>query len=174
MTLQPQIWLWVPFIMVIVVPLVWLRKTEKLAFTHIFADIMVLVGLLTISIYATMEVKDNGFKSLPFITSGFSSAISYAVFAFEGIGVVLPILELTENKEGYFKLLTITLVIICAIFILFCEFAAFAYGEPLEDAEGNHVSGLNPLVLQNLPQNSPVAWSIAVLYSIVVVFTYPL
>ena len=53
LTLQPQIWLWVPFIMVIVVPLVWLRKTEKLAFTHIFADIMVLVGLVTISIYAT-------------------------------------------------------------------------------------------------------------------------
>ena len=160
--------------MVLFLPLVWLRKTEKLAFTHIFADIMVIVGLITITIYATQEINTNGIKPLTFITSGFSSAISYAVFAFEGVGVVLPILELTENKENYFTLLSVTLVFICIIFVAFCEYAAFAYGVPEYDANGGYVKGLHPLVLQNLPQDSYVAWTIAVLYSVVVIFTYPL
>ena len=90
------------------------------------------------------------------------------------MGVVLPILELTENKENYFTLLSGTLVVICLIFVAFCEYAAFAYGKPLKNDDGMYISGLHPLVLQNLPQDSYVAWTIAVLYSVVVIFTYPL
>ena len=103
--------------------------------------------------------------------------MSYAVFAFEGVGVVLPIMEITENKEQYFTLLTVTLIVICVIFIAFCEYAAFAYGEPVFDTSVEppvQTGGINALVLQNLPQNSPIAWVVACLYSLVVVFTYPL
>ena len=103
--------------------------------------------------------------------------MSYAVLAFEGVGVVLPIMEITENKENYFTLLTITLIGICAIFLAFCEYAAFAYGEPVFDTSVEppvQTGGINPLVLQNLPQNSPISWTVAILYSLVVVFTYPL
>ena len=103
--------------------------------------------------------------------------MSYAVFAFEGVGVVLPIMEITENKEQYFTLLTITLIFICVIFISFCEYAAFAYGEPIFNTAVDppvQTGGVNALVLQNLPQNSPVAWTVACLYSLVVVFTFPL
>lgn len=75
------------------------RKTEKFAFTHIFADIMVIAALILVSIYATEEIHEHGFKKIDFVTSQFSFSISYAVFAFEGVGVVLPIMEITENKE---------------------------------------------------------------------------
>ena len=87
---------------------------------------------------------------------------------------MLPILELTENKEQYFTLLTITLCVICTIFIAFCEYSAFAYGETEFNDDKSYKSGIHPLVLQNLPQNSPISWTVAVLYSLVVVFTYPL
>ena len=160
--------------MAIFTPLVWIRKTEKFAFTHVFADLMVFVGLIMITIYATQEINANGVKPLSFVTNEFAFSMSYAVFAFEGVGVVLPIMEITENKEQYFTLLTVTLIVICAIFISFCEYAAFAYGEPVFDAAGVQTGGIDPLVLQNLPQNSPVSWVVACLYSLVVVFTYPL
>ena len=62
-------------------------------------------------------------------------------------------MEITENKEQYFTLLTVTLIIICVIFIAFCEYAAFAYGSPVFDTSVPPVQtgGINPLVLQNLP-----------------------
>lgn len=99
LTVSPEKWMWVGICMLIFVPLVWVRKTEKFAFTHIFADIMVLVGLVMVCVYGGKEVQLNGWKELDFVTSEFAFSISYAVFAFEGVGVVLPIMEITENKE---------------------------------------------------------------------------
>ena len=60
---------------------------------------MVFVGLIMITIYATKEINANGAKPLAFVTTEFAFSMSYAVFAFEGVGVVLPIMEITENKE---------------------------------------------------------------------------
>ena len=50
--------------MLLFVPLVWLRKTEKLAFTHLFADVMVGVALIMITVFATKEMQEHGVKSL--------------------------------------------------------------------------------------------------------------
>ena len=91
---------------------------------------MVIVALVLVCVYAGVEVKASGVKELSFVTSNFSLILSYAVFAFEGIGVVLPIMEITENKEQYFPLMTGTLIVICIIFVSYCEFAAFAWGVP--------------------------------------------
>ena len=56
--------------MLLFTPLVWLRKTEKLAFTHIFADIMVGVALIMITIFASKEISNNGgVQPLQFVTS---------------------------------------------------------------------------------------------------------
>lgn len=147
LTASPTVWIWVPICMLLFVPLVWLRKTEKLAFTHLFADVMVGIALIMITVFATKEMQENGVKSLDFITPNYSFAISYAVFAFEGIGVVLPIMELTENKDQYFTLLTVTLCVICTIFVCFCEYSAFGYGVPVNNEDGDYVSGVHPLVL---------------------------
>ena len=176
LTLAPQKWLWVAILTVIFTPLVWVRRTEKFAFTHIFADIMVIIGLTLVTIFATKEIQENGFKELKFVTPEWAFSVSYAVFAFEGVGVVLPIMEITENKEQYYKLLTITLIFICLIFVAFCEYAAFAFGEPQfnKAKPPEQIGGTHALVLQNLPQNGIVSWVLACLYSLVVVFTYPL
>ena len=104
---------------------------EKLAFTHLIGDVMVFVALTMVTVFAAKEVHANGFKEVPFVTSNFPLALSYAVFAFEGVGVVLPIMEITENEDQYFTLLTATLIVICTIFVSFAEFAAFAYGPPV-------------------------------------------
>jgi len=174
LTQAPAKWLWIVVCMCLFTPLVLVRKTEKFAFTHIFADIMVILALGMVSYFASVEISKNGFKPIAPMTPEFSFSISYAVFAFEGVGVVLPIMEITENKEQYFSLLVGTLIVIFLIFVSFCEYAAFAYGEEELNAEGLHIGGIQPLVLQDLPQNSVVTWVLACTYSVVVVFTYPL
>ncbi len=45
--------------MVIYVPLVFVRKIEVFAATHIFADIMIMITIVVISVYAGLEVKNN-------------------------------------------------------------------------------------------------------------------
>ena len=43
----------------IYIPLVYVRKIEVFAPTHIFADIMIIVTIIVISVYAGIEIHDN-------------------------------------------------------------------------------------------------------------------
>jgi len=45
--------------MVIYVPLVFVRKIEVFASTHIFGDVMILITIVVVSIYAGIEIDTN-------------------------------------------------------------------------------------------------------------------
>jgi solute carrier family 36 (proton-coupled amino acid transporter) len=132
--------------MAIYVPLVMVRRIEVFAPTHIFADIMIMITIIVVSVYAGLEVKDNdGFTTtgVQFINPTlWPDAIGFSVYAFEGIGVILPIMEVTERKDIYFKLLVTTVCFIALVYIFFAEFWLFAFGP----------SNLTkPLITENLP-----------------------
>ena len=58
-------------------------------------------------------------------------------------------MEKTENKDEYFCLLATTVTVITVIFLGFCEYVAFAYGEPefSPTNEKQQIGGIDPLVL---------------------------
>ena len=76
-------------------PLCWVRKIEKFAFFHIFADIAIAIGLIVIFVYAFMEYEDNGFtgphEKINKVT--FLSFIGLAAYTYEGIGIIIPVME---------------------------------------------------------------------------------
>jgi hypothetical protein len=45
---------------VIYVPLCWVRKIEKFAATHIFADALILITTIVILVYASIQLSDHG------------------------------------------------------------------------------------------------------------------
>lgn len=49
-----------PILLCVYLPLVWIRKTEKLAFTHIISDVLIAVTLITVCIYAGSNISANG------------------------------------------------------------------------------------------------------------------
>lgn len=155
--------------MVVYVPLVFVRKIEVFAATHVFADFMILITIVVISVYAGLEIKDNGGVStagVQFINPTlWPDAIGFSVYAFEGIGVILPIMEITERKDIYFKVLTITVCIIAFVYIFFAEYWLFAFGP-------NNLT--KPLITENLPPQSVITWLIKIAFSLNLVFTYPL
>ena len=86
----------------IYVPLVMVRKIEVFATTHLFGDLMIIITIVVVCTYAGINVKDDGWdaKGAQFINSTlWPDAIGFSVYAFEGIGVVLPIIEVTERKD---------------------------------------------------------------------------
>ena len=87
------------------------------------------------------------------------------MYAFEGIGVILPIKEITEKKEDYFKIFAIVVGSIGIFYIVFSEYMIFGYG-----AERVY----HPLITESLPRKSIVTYGIKILFSIMLLFTYPL
>lgn len=168
-------WWFLPICMIIYVPLVLVRKIEKFAGTHLFADIMIFITLVAIITYATVHVENVGH----FTTLGFAAinptlwpnAIGFSVYAFEGIGVILPIMEVTANKDQYFKVLSIVVFVICFFYIAFSEYTLFAYGGYAPD----NPDGLSqPLIIDSLPPQQVIVWVIKLLFSFNLVFSYPL
>ena len=88
--------------MAIYVPLVFVRKIEVFAVTHVFGDAMIIITMIVICIYAGIDVSKDGWQ--PGSLQAFNSqlwpdAIGFSVYTFEGIGVILPIMDITEKPE---------------------------------------------------------------------------
>jgi len=72
-----------------------------------------------------------------------ADAIGFSVYTYEGIGVILPIQEVTACKENYYQLLCLTISFIAVLYITFGEFTLIAWGST-EDFD-------KPLITSSLP-----------------------
>ena len=120
-----------PICMAIYVPLVMVRKIEVFAITHAFGDLMIIITLIVIFIYAGIDLAEDGpkFTDVKPVGELWADAIGFSVYTYEGIGVILPIREVTADKKNYYKLLCITVTLIAILYIALGEFTAIAWGD---------------------------------------------
>lgn len=165
-------------LLVIYTPLCWIRKIEILAPTHIFADIMIVVTLVTLCIYAGMYIQEHGFaKDVPAIKGDtFLDAIGSSVYAYEGIGVVLPIYEVTKKPENMNKNLVAVMTVVLAIYLIFGYLMLFAYGKLLGDSPLITETVTNAEAADHKGQKfiDYVILVIKVFFSFNLIFSYPL
>lgn len=78
---------------IIYTPLCWIRKIAVFNKTHLFADVIIVVMILAIIVYAILDVVDgkkpHGYQ--PINWESWLEMVGFAVYTYEGIGVVLPI-----------------------------------------------------------------------------------
>ena len=161
-------WIWMPICMCIYVPLVMVRKIEVFAVTHAFGDAMIIITLIVLFGYAGASLAENGpkFDRIDPIGPLWADAIGFSVYTYEGIGVILPIREVTADKEGYYKLLCITVTLIAFLYVALGEFTAIAWGD--------NDTFLDPLITSSLPEKSVVTYIVKILFSLNLFFSYPL
>lgn len=140
------------FVFAVTVPLCLVRRIEKFAFTYIFADVLILITAITILIFATIHIKEKGWKwgeEVPIINeSTWLTMIGSAIYSFEGVGVVLPILDVCEDHSKFPKILFAVMVTNVVLYTIFGEYCLFVYG-------GVELKG-KPLITMVLPDNSIV------------------
>jgi proton-coupled amino acid transporter len=91
--------------------------------------------------------------------------IGSAIYSFEGVGVVLPILDVCEDKSKFPKILFAVMVTNVILYSFFGEYCLFVYGK--SELEGK------PLLTMNLP-NIPLVWGIKALFCINVIVSVSL
>ena len=79
----------------------YIRKIEKFSVTHIFADVLILVTTIVILVYAFIHAAEEGMGKGVYAINPtlWLDMIGFSVYSYEGIGVILPILEITEKPE---------------------------------------------------------------------------
>jgi proton-coupled amino acid transporter len=95
--------------------------------------------------------------------------IGFAIYSYEGIGVILPVRDITAKPEIYNKILLAVLLTVFFLYVFFGELCYVVYGDKLK---------FFPIILDVLPKeplyNFAIISTVRVLFCINLIFTYPL
>jgi proton-coupled amino acid transporter len=90
------------FVFAVAAPLCLVRRIETFAFSYIFADALVFITAITILVFATIHIKEkewNWGDGVDLINeSTWLTMIGSSIYSFEGVGIVLPILDVCEDQ----------------------------------------------------------------------------
>lgn len=144
-------------------PFVFIRNLKSLAPLSIVANILTMLGLFIILYYCVQDLPSvwlyPGFNSW----TGLALYFGTAIYAFEGIGVVLPVenkMKTPEDFGGWTGVLNTCMVIVT------CGYAAIGFYGYLQAG-----ADVRPSITLNLPQN----WfylSVRLLFSLAIFITY--
>lgn len=155
--------------LVILIPLSLIRDITRLSLTAVLANFLILFGLVTIIYYVLIDLFVAHHGQLGpgiefwFNQREFSIFIGIAIFAFEGIGLIIPIQESMIYPNHFPLVLAKVVLTIGCIMIGIGTLGYITYGSSIET-----------VILLNLPQNSYVVITIQLLYSIAILLSTPL
>ena len=144
------------------VPLIWLRTIKHLVIPALVADVIIVFGLVTIFGYDFGRLRDVHESANSWRMRGIPLFFGIAVFAFEGIGMVLPVETSMKEPERFGGVLRKTMALLTTIFMLVGAISYGAYGEETED-----------IILFSLPQADKLVQTVQILYCLGIFMTLP-
>ncbi|CAO3644143.1 unnamed protein product [Cunninghamella blakesleeana] len=160
--IEQKNYIWFPLILLI--PLSLIRHMARLSFCAIAADILILFGLIVIIYYTSDQLYNHGVgpNIIAVNSVDFGLTIGTATFSFEGIGLLIPIVEAMAEPQKFPIVTILGMVIVCVIYILIGTLSYLAYGDKIQAA-----------VIYNFPPGDRLTISVELLYSLAVMLTMP-
>lgn len=152
----------------VLAPLSLIRDITKLSLLALLANGFIMIGLVTIVCYTTKELVSNSLVAGEgiyywFNKSEFPLFIGVSIFAFEGIGLIIPIQESMIYPGHFPKVLLQVILTISAIFVFIGGLGYYTFGSQIET-----------VILLNLPQKSPMVTMIQILYALAILLSTPI
>ena len=100
-------------------PLTWVRKLQYFARYHLLGDIAVITTLIIIMIYTGIymyQEKHFAEDITPFNRDTYLIFTGTAIFAFEGVGIVLPIKDVAKYPQDY-PMVVMSVIIVVFFFL---------------------------------------------------------
>ena len=87
---------------------------------------MIVITLVVCMVYGGIRLSDNKnppgsqLSRVPWInTHTYASAIGYSVYCYEGIGVIMPVQDITMNPEQYNTIVYAVIASVAIIYVIF-------------------------------------------------------
>lgn len=151
--------------LVIFLPLSLIRDISKLGFTALIADVFILMGLVYVFYYDVRTIVANhGFSDIRnFNPQDWTVMVGTAIFAFEGIGLVIPIKEAMKKPSDFPAVLAGVMLFFTIVMVIMGTFSYAAFG-----------SSTKTVVLLNLPQDDKFVNAVELFYSLAILLSTPL
>ncbi|GAA6023213.1 hypothetical protein JCM8202_001030 [Rhodotorula sphaerocarpa] len=149
---------------IVFLPFALIRNIQKLSGTALVADVFIVVGLIYIFSNEIALLGKRGVADVKLFNSkDFPLLIGTAVFAFEGIGLILPVAESMREPQKFPRVLTGVMI---GTMLLFAGGGALGYL--------TYGSKIQTVVFVNLPQDDKFVNASQFLYSIAILLSTPL
>ncbi|KAJ2548090.1 hypothetical protein EV175_004961 [Coemansia sp. RSA 1933] len=155
---------WILAQLLVYVPLAFVRRIKKFASLSVVGTFFIMVGLGYLFVYDFWLIAKRGpAEVVQFNPSKFPLLVGTAAFSYEGISLVIPIVESMERKDKFNGVLTASLVVCAGLFVFIGLFSYLALGDSVE-----------AVVLLNLPSGTVWTQGVQLLYSLAIIMSVPL
>ncbi|KAK9712934.1 hypothetical protein K7432_006824 [Basidiobolus ranarum] len=151
-----QLAVYVPFAMV--------RKIKAFSYGSLIANIFILFGIIYIFYIDIDHFVTAGAGDFELFNSkDFPLFIGTALFSFEGIGLVLPVVNSMKEPKRFPTVLASVIVTVTVIFVSVGAISYAAFG-----------SSTDTIILLNMPANQPTTKVVQLCYVMAILLTLPL
>lgn len=145
-------------------PMSLIRNITKLSLAALLANVFILTGIITIIFYTSKDLITVGPSEIKYFNKdNWTLFIGVAIFAFEGIGLVIPVQQSMRHPEDFPKVLLAVITVCCCLFIGVGWLCYLTYGENVQT-----------VVILNLPQDSIPVILIQFFYALAIMLSVPL
>ena len=160
-------WPYFIFSVVTLTLIAWVEDIKKFSATFLVGNLLIFATVVTVSIYCFWLISEQGGPApglLAYNPDGFWVTVGFAIYSYEGIGIVMPVLSKAKEPESFNKSLFAAIATLACIFIFFGELTAFAFGANLTE----------PFITEMLPPKNWIVSLIKVAYTVNLICSYPI
>ena len=159
--LNADVWVLVAYPSIVV--LSWLRSLKRLAPISFVGMIAVGTALVTVVIFAFLNMKEHRVKHDNMLLGTMPVAFGIVVAAFEGVGLVIPTMTSMRDSARYPELLRQAMYVIISAYCAVATVGYMSFGRETES-----------IVTLNLPQHSWFVSLVELSMCFAILFTYPI
>ncbi|KAK9761175.1 hypothetical protein K7432_014108 [Basidiobolus ranarum] len=150
--------------LVVYMPFSLVRKIKAFSHAALLADVFILFGIAYILYRDVDKLATIGVGKIQYFnTKDYPLFIGTALFSYEGIGLVLPIVNSMKEPKRFPVVLSSVIVAVTVIFVTVGAMSYSAFGDKTET-----------IVLLNMPAGHPMTITVQFLYVAAILLTLPL
>lgn len=155
--------------LIVFIPLSFIRNVSKLSLPSLLANFFIMSGLILVLFFSfkhliiDLQLKPAEGVVMVFNSNHWTMFVGTAIFAFEGIGLIIPVQDSMRHPEKFPMVLGLVIMSSTILFITIASVGYLAYG-----------SLIKTVILLNLPQRNIFVNLIQFFYSLAIMLSTPL
>jgi len=111
--------------------LAWVRDITKFSFAFLVGVLCLAFTWLTVMFFTVKQLKEQGGISpnIQPISNNYPIMISFSIYSFEGIGIVMPIMQTTAVPERFGTILIAAITTLIVMYLIFSMTTYLTFGD---------------------------------------------